>query len=94
MVLVAHTIWWYSWYSCLTLSVQGHKKANPAADPCKMRRIIAEDPEWYVNTPQSFHAASYNSFEGTQTISVFQGISPDITTTHSFVLTPALQIVA
>ena len=29
-------------------SVQGRKKANPAADPRKMRRTIAEDPDWCV----------------------------------------------
>ena len=41
-----------SWLMVLvSLPVQGHKRANPAADPRKMRRIIAEDPEWYANTP-------------------------------------------
>ena len=29
-------------------SLQGGK-INPAADPRKMRRIIAEDPEWFVS---------------------------------------------
>ena len=32
----------------LSPAVQGRKKANPAADPRKMRRTIAEDPDWCV----------------------------------------------
>ena len=35
----------YAW-----LFFQGRKKRNPAADPRKMRRVIAEDPEWNLET--------------------------------------------